>query len=158
MKAKKQSRKEFLSEAGKLSAAVVIGGTWLSACGSSSEQSGSASQQESDTSPVVQEEVEEEKEPVPTELEANACDDLSGLTEQEIAMREQLQYVAQSEKEGQVCTNCRFWQPAEQEGTCGGCQLIKGPIHPNGWCASWVAMPAEASWFGAKVFMYCVLV
>lgn len=146
MKAKKQTRKEFLANASKLGAAAVIGGTWLSACGSSSsEQSENASQTEDDTSPVVQQEIEEEKEPVPTELEADACDDLSGLTEQEIAMREQLQYVAQSEKEGQVCTNCRFWQPAEQEGTCGGCQLIKGPIHPNGWCASWVAMPAEAS-------------
>ena len=144
MKTKKQTRKEFLTDVSKLGAAAVIGGTWLSACGSSTEQSESASQSGSDTSPAVQEEVEE-KEPVPTELEANACDDLSGLTEQEIAMREQLQYVAQSDKEDQVCTNCRFWQPAEQAGTCGGCQLIKGPIHPNGWCASWVAMPADAS-------------
>ncbi len=143
MRKRKQTRKEFLTDASKLSAAVLVGTTWLSACSSPSGQSESANTMEepaTEPEPAV-----EETKPAPTQLEANACDDLSGLTEQEIAMREQLQYVAQSEKENQVCTNCRFWQPTEQEGTCGGCQLIKGPIHPNGWCASWVAMPTDAS-------------
>ncbi|WKN41895.1 high-potential iron-sulfur protein [Tunicatimonas pelagia] len=142
MNIKKQTRKEFLADVSKLGAAVVIGSTWLSACSGPSDRESATTTEEpaTESEPVVA-----EKEPVPTQLEADACDDLSGLTEQEIAMREQLKYVAQSEKEGQVCTNCRFWQPTEQEGTCGGCQLIKGPIHPNGWCQSWVAMPADAS-------------
>ncbi len=144
MKVKKQTRKEFLNDVSKLGAATLVGATWLSACSSPSGQSESSSA-EAVSAPPTEPEPAAEEEPAPTQLAADACEDLSGLTEQELAMREQLKYVAQSEKEGQVCTNCRFWQAPETEGSCGGCQLIKGSIHPNGWCASWVAMPADAS-------------
>lgn len=148
MKNKKQTRKEFLANASKLSAAAVIGGTWLSACGSSSEQSESYSQQDDDATLAMQQKAEEEIEAeshIDDLAGTDGCNDLSGLTEREISMREQLKYVAQSEKAEQVCKNCRFWQPAQPGETCGGCQLIKGPIHPNGWCQSWVALEAGAT-------------
>lgn len=144
MKLSRQTRKEFLSEVSKWSA-VVAGGAWLSACGSSSEQSENYSQQDGDAPLAMQQEAEEE---IKEESRMNdlagtdGCNDLSGLTEREISIREQLQYVAQSENAEQVCKNCRFWLPAQPGDNCGGCQLIKGPIHPNGWCASWAALPA----------------
>lgn len=37
-----------------------------------------------------------------------------------------------------ICANCQLYVPAESPDQCGGCQLIKGPIHPNGYCTSWV--------------------
>lgn len=144
MKNKKQTRKEFISDVSKVSAAVIVGGTWLGACGTSSEQSGNYSQQDEDAPLAMQQEAEEEikKESRIDDLAGTeGCNDLSGLTEREISIREQLQYVAQSEKAEQVCKNCRFWLPAQPGDNCGGCQLIKGPIHPNGWCASWAALP-----------------
>ena len=54
-------------------------------------------------------------------------------------MRNSLQYVDNSPYPEKLCKNCEFWQP-EGAAECGGCQLIKGPIHPMGYCTSWVAM------------------
>jgi len=144
MRNKKQTRKEFISDVSKVSVATIVGGSWLGACGSSSEQSGNYSQQDEDAPLAMQQEAEEEikaESRIDDLPGTDGCNDLSGLTEREISIREQLQYVAQSENAEQVCKNCRFWLPAQPGDNCGGCQLIKGPIHPNGWCASWAALP-----------------
>ena len=74
---------------------------------------------------------------------ADPCDDLSGLTEAEIAVRHNLGYVAHSTDPAKSCHICHFWQPPAT-GTCGTCQLFKGPVHPDGVCNSWVAK-AETS-------------
>lgn len=73
--------------------------------------------------------------------ESFSCTDTSGLTEPEIAMRNQLQYVDESPEEGKTCANCALYQPAA-EGQCGACTVVKGPIHPNGYCTSWAQKPA----------------
>jgi hypothetical protein len=67
------------------------------------------------------------------------CADVSGLTEADLTMRnETLKYVADTPDPEKRCDNCKFWQPAEEAGApCGTCQLIKGPIHPAGYCTSW---------------------
>lgn len=71
------------------------------------------------------------------------CADLSGLTEGELKMRETLKYVAVSPEAGKRCDNCKFWQPpASEQGPCGSCTLIKGPIHPEGHCTSWFVREA----------------
>lgn len=148
MKNKKQTRKEFITDVSKLSAAMVVGGTWLSACGSSSEQGENYSQQDDDATLAMQQEAEEEikaESNIDDLAGTDGCNDLSGLTEREISMRDQLNYIAQSEDPKQVCKNCRFWLPAQPGDNCGGCQLIKGPIHPNGWCKSWMALAAGAT-------------
>ncbi len=145
MNTKKQTRKEFLTDASKLGVAAVIGGTWLSACGSTSEQSENYSQKDDDATMAIQQEAEAEikaESRIDDLAGTDGCNDLSGLTEREISMREQLEYIAQSEDPKQVCKNCRFWQPAQPGDNCGGCQLIKGPIHPNAWCKSWMALAA----------------
>ncbi|MCS6799678.1 MAG: high-potential iron-sulfur protein [Myxococcota bacterium] len=74
----------------------------------------------------------------PADGGALACTDTTGLTDQEKAIRAQLEYVDRSTVAGQNCANCRFWVPAPREGACGGCTLIRGPIHPEGHCKSWV--------------------
>ena len=139
MKSKKITRKKFLSDASLLGLTTVAGGAWLTAC---SGPSGQSEQEGATDIPAQTEQEETTSAAEPLGSETEACNDLSGLTEVEVQQREQLQYVAQSNKEDQLCSNCRFWQPAEEgaESVCGGCQLIKGPIHPNGWCQTWAPM------------------
>lgn len=68
---------------------------------------------------------------------ALSCNDVSGLKDAEKKMRTANQYADKSTKAGQNCLNCNFWQAPKAEGGCGGCQVIKGPIHPEGWCKLW---------------------
>jgi hypothetical protein len=71
------------------------------------------------------------------------CNDVSGLSEQARNMREGLAYVDSAPSPDKVCTNCAFWEEAPAGQLCGGCQLIEGPIHPDGYCNSWAPIPEE---------------
>lgn len=66
------------------------------------------------------------------------CDDVSGLKKEEIEQRKSLKYTDNSPEKGKLCSNCALYVPAKAGSPCGGCNLIKGPISPNGWCTSWV--------------------
>jgi len=35
----------------------------------------------------------------------------------------------------QKCTGCRFFEAPDGDADMGACSLVKGKIHPNGWCA-----------------------
>jgi hypothetical protein len=67
------------------------------------------------------------------------CSDTSGLTVAQVQARSAVQYMESSPHADKKCDNCRFWQAARQANTCGGCQIVAGPIHPAGYCNSWVA-------------------
>ena len=67
------------------------------------------------------------------------CTDTSGLSPAELTMRQSQEYTDDSPFEDKVCDNCRFWQPPAEQNACGGCQVIKGPIHPKGYCKLWAA-------------------
>jgi hypothetical protein len=70
---------------------------------------------------------------------ALSCSDVSKLTKEQIETRKALQYVDDSPHEEKRCNNCQlFEQPGEGE-ECGGCQVVPGPIHPNGYCTAWMA-------------------
>ena len=119
------TRKEFLQSLLVLGFATAGAGTVLSSCGGGTEetaQTSGGSGTKSATKPVA----------------AAPCTDVSGLTEAELTMRNTtLKYVTQSTDPNKRCDNCKFWTPPEAGQTCGGCQLIKGPIHPKGNCSSW---------------------
>jgi hypothetical protein len=68
------------------------------------------------------------------------CNDLSGLTEEEKAIRNELEYVAQTPYPEKVCDNCAVWIKPEAGKECGGCEIMAGPVHPKGYCASWIEM------------------
>jgi hypothetical protein len=114
-------RKDFLKSValGAMSSSVL-----LAACGGGSNQQ--------TTAPAT--------EPTPAPQAATGdCNDTSGLTEADLQQRQSLGYVAQSNVEGKNCTNCRFYQEGSQENGCGGCQLFKGSVLPEGYCNSWFA-------------------
>ncbi|MFN3200832.1 MAG: high-potential iron-sulfur protein [Bradymonadia bacterium] len=65
------------------------------------------------------------------------CTDISKLNDAEKAMRTQLKYIDISTNAEQNCANCQLYQAATGGAACGGCAVVKGPINPKGWCASW---------------------
>ncbi|MFK8003855.1 MAG: hypothetical protein AB8H86_30105 [Polyangiales bacterium] len=67
------------------------------------------------------------------------CDDVTGLTPAETAARSSNGYVANSPHgTAKQCINCNFAQNLTAS-TCGTCTVIKGAIHPLGYCNLWVA-------------------
>jgi hypothetical protein len=129
------NRKDFFKKMGALGVAAFSASALVSAC--SGSESGKTASNDTPAPPA----------PAAPEAPAKAtaddpCSDLTGLSEADIKGREALGYIAESNVDGQVCTNCNFWQEPAEGSPCGGCQLMKGPIHPDGWCKSWFAKKA----------------
>jgi len=117
------TRRSFLTRLSVAGGLVVGSSALLSACGGG------------DKTPAA-EEAPAAEEPA-AEAAAEGCTDVSGLTESEVQMRNSLQYVDTSTTDGKTCANCALYIPAEEGAACGGCNLIKGPINPDGYCMSW---------------------
>ncbi len=62
--------------------------------------------------------------------------DTARLTDAERAMRTTQQYTDQSPEPDRDCAGCRYYTPAPA-GHCGACQLVRGSIHPDGYCNLW---------------------
>lgn len=70
------------------------------------------------------------------------CTDESGLTPDQVNQRNNIAaYVDHSPKPAELCSNCIHYEPAAPK-QCGGCKVVAGPIHPDGWCKLWVAKPS----------------
>lgn len=65
------------------------------------------------------------------------CTDTQGLTGQEAMLRTTLQYTDHSPHSDKTCTNCQLHQGSPDPATCGRCTVLKGPVHPQGYCTSW---------------------
>ncbi len=70
------------------------------------------------------------------------CTDITGLSEEEAAMRMTFQYTDISLELDRNCRNCALYVEAESGTGCGSCLTIKGPIHPEGYCSIWAAQTA----------------
>lgn len=71
---------------------------------------------------------------------ADFCNDLSELSDSELATREQLGYVAASVFEERTCANCQLFVKADQSLTCGSCLAMKGPVEQQGYCSVWAPL------------------
>jgi len=125
MSKKELSRRDFLIRSGALGAVALGSTAILSACGGGQEQA---------EAPAAMEEPAMEAEPMMAEA---GCSDLSGLAESDVQMRQTLQYVEASADPEKMCSNCQLYVAPEGDAACGGCQIIKGPIAPGGFCTSW---------------------
>lgn len=74
--------------------------------------------------------------------EPDSCNDVTALTEPEKMARSALQYTDKTPQADKRCDVCTLYQPANEPSQCGGCQIVKGPIHPKGYCTGFVAKPA----------------
>ncbi|MDC1067682.1 high-potential iron-sulfur protein [Candidatus Kapabacteria bacterium] len=139
------SRRDLLKSAVS-GVAVISGMAVITACGGSSKKAEpEAMPEEKKPDEAVQEKVAEKPESDMAANEAasnDPCSDLTGVAEDEVKKRNTIyQYKEVSDKEGQMCQNCQLYNKASDEGSCGGCQLFKGPVQSNGWCVSWVKNP-----------------
>jgi hypothetical protein len=69
---------------------------------------------------------------------AFTCADVSGLAVDQILARNTLAYVDISPNTEKTCVGCTQYIEASSEG-CGTCKVVKGPIHPNGYCKSFAS-------------------
>jgi hypothetical protein len=122
------SRKAFLKNLSILGVATIGGSALLNSCGGEEKKTAAPKKEE----------------PKAVADASDPCSDLSGLTEADLKMRENLKYVAKTPDPAKPCTACNFWVAPAEGATCGGCTLIKGPIHPDGYCASFVVKPAAS--------------
>ena len=134
MSDEKLDRRTFFQRAATIGAAVTGAGALLSACKSESGGSGSGGTQKSAGTGSA---ANQPKGGGGGDLN---CMDAPDLTEAQKNTRKALKYADSSDKEGQLCDNCQYWEPAKNEGECGGCRVVPGPIHPKGWCSSWTKM------------------
>ena len=65
------------------------------------------------------------------------CNDLRGVSDEEIALRKSYKYVEKTPFPEKNCKNCDFWIEPEEGKQCGGCDLFEGPIHANAYCDAW---------------------
>jgi hypothetical protein len=70
--------------------------------------------------------------------EPDSCNDVSALSDAEKKARNALQYTDKSPHADKHCKDCNLYLPAADASQCGGCQVVKGPIHPNGYCTAFV--------------------
>ena len=72
---------------------------------------------------------------------SDPCNDVSDLSDADLATRKQYNYTGQTPNQDKFCSNCLHWHPATGSGPCGTCELVKGPINPNGYCDQWMEKP-----------------
>jgi hypothetical protein len=68
--------------------------------------------------------------------EPDSCQDIAALSDADKTTRTALQYTDRSPTVDKQCLKCNFWQAPPDPAQCGGCQLVKGPIHPKGTCTA----------------------
>jgi hypothetical protein len=73
--------------------------------------------------------------------EPDSCSDVNALSDAEKMARSALQYTDRSLQADKRCQLCNLYQPPSDPSQCGGCQIVKGPIHPKGYCTAFVAKP-----------------
>jgi hypothetical protein len=67
-----------------------------------------------------------------------ACTQTQGLTPEQVQARTAAGYEEPASDSSRVCNLCQQW---EERGSnqCGGCKLMRGPIHPQGTCRLFVS-------------------
>lgn len=63
-----------------------------------------------------------------------ACVAAPDLSADDAKLRTTLVYVDAAADPTKACVNCAQYVAAPDDGSCGSCRLMRGPIHPNGSC------------------------
>lgn len=108
---KKNTRRKFIHTC----LGLVSGGFILNSCG-------------------PQESKEESQEEVFT---GDPCENMAGISDGELAKREQLGYVEKTPIPENRCDNCQLYIPPKSDMDCGGCMLFEGPVYAEAYCTYW---------------------
>lgn len=60
------------------------------------------------------------------------------LSPEDEKIRQALRYTDHSPDPEKLCNGCQQYLP-NPDADCGGCKLMKGPIHPAGYCTAFAA-------------------
>jgi hypothetical protein len=66
--------------------------------------------------------------------EPASCTSTLGLTQDEIKTRSSLGYHDRSVDPKKHCIDCQQYVAPASVDECGGCKVLKGPVHPRGSC------------------------
>lgn len=122
MEEQKYSRRRFIGK--YILASSVAIGTGILVAGSS-------------VSKMAKEGDSNQQPKAPQSAQKNPCDDLTGVSAEEVAKRKKLAYVNKTPIPDSHCSNCALYLPAAKDKPCGGCMLFKGPVRAEGYCAYW---------------------
>lgn len=136
MSNEKITRKDFLKRLSFAGAAGLGASSILAACGGGGNKEASNQNAKSAESGSMAGESSSNGEMASAD---DPCSDLSGVPEQDLKTRKTLQYTNKTPYPDKHCSNCNFYLADKYGDKCGGCQLFKGPVNPNGHCTSWTA-------------------
>jgi len=71
------------------------------------------------------------------DIKTDPCEDLSGLSKNDIEARTKFAYVNKSPIPDKTCGNCKLHIPPKDGKECGQCLLFKGPVYSSGYCTYW---------------------
>lgn len=63
-----------------------------------------------------------------------SCNETQALEADDRSARSALSYADRAADISKCCKGCTQWVAPGTDGSCGGCKLLKGPIHPDGSC------------------------
>ena len=66
---------------------------------------------------------------------AETCPPSPQLAAEDAKLRDTLHYTDRSPNADKLCNGCQQYLP-NTDADCGGCKLLKGLIHPAGYCAA----------------------
>ena len=121
------SRRLFLKQAVALGVVGLRGPGLLAACGNEK----AAERIKTETGPTDQ--------TSPGAAVSGKCAGSADLPAGDVAARQAVNYVDESPQTDKFCANCRFFKQPAAGAVCGGCEIVKGPIAPVGYCNAWVA-------------------
>jgi len=113
----KLNRKDFFKKAALLSVSAISLPAFLESCAGNKKKAATVS---------------------------DPCSDTSNLTPTQLKTRTTFQYKGKSPYKNKYCTLCQFFIPPKSGAQCGTCQVVKGPINPDGYCNSFIKKQQES--------------
>ncbi len=74
---------------------------------------------------------------LPDEYVTATAQDGTERSPDSVATKEAVMYQSEP-KDGQQCTDCRFYIPDKNDDGLGACAVVEGTIEPQAWCSSYV--------------------
>jgi hypothetical protein len=69
----------------------------------------------------------------------SSCMETTGLQPDEIQARKTLDYRDATPFPDKTCERCQQFVAAREDGACATCKVLRGPVHPYGYCKSFAA-------------------